>query len=157
MSGNPYSDMSGGNQFQPSQFGLGGGGDYEAARAKVQAPAMTLLITTAVFMVLRLVLLVLNLMGVGMIAAAGVNDPQNGQAMANAVGGTVGSIIALVCSGLVLFGAWKMKSLESRSMAMAASILAMIPCTSPCCLVGLPVGIWCVMTLNDPVVKAVYR
>ncbi len=50
-----------------------------------------------------------------------------------------------------------MKNLESRGLAMTAAVLAALPCISPCCIVGLPVGIWCINVMNDPVVKAVYR
>jgi hypothetical protein len=50
-------------------------------------------------------------------------------------------IVGLVMSGLILLGATRMKRLENYSLAVTVSILAMIPCTSPCCLLGLPFGI----------------
>ena len=40
---------------------------------------------------------------------------------------------------------------------MTATILAMIPCISPCCLLGLPVGIWSLVVLLDENVKASFR
>ncbi len=43
-------------------------------------------------------------------------------------------------------------------LCVAASVIGMIPCcTSCCCLVGLPVGIWSLMTLMDNDVKAAFR
>ena len=39
-------------------------------------------------------------------------------------------------------------------LAYTGAILSMIPCVSGCCLLGLPFGIWAVMTLNKPEVKA---
>ena len=51
----------------------------------------------------------------------------------------------------------KMKNLESYSFAMAASIIAMIPCIGPCCLLGIPFGIWSIVVLGDAQVKAAFR
>jgi hypothetical protein len=69
----------------------------------------------------------------------------------------VSGIIALLLSGLIFFGAMKMKKLESYGLAMAASIIAMIPCLSPCCLIGLPIGIWAVVVLVKPEVKSAFH
>jgi hypothetical protein len=40
---------------------------------------------------------------------------------------------------------------------MAASIIAMIPCVSPCCLLGLPIGIWALVVLMKPEVKSAFH
>jgi hypothetical protein len=37
---------------------------------------------------------------------------------------------------------------------MTAAILAMIPCLSSCCIVGLPLGIWALVVLSKPEVKS---
>jgi hypothetical protein len=55
---------------------------------------------------------------------------------------------------LVLIGAAKMQSLRSFEFAFAAAILAMIPCLTPCCVLGLPFGIWALVVLNKPEVKS---
>ena len=51
----------------------------------------------------------------------------------------------------------KMMKLEHRGLAYAASILAMIPCISPCCILGLPFGIWSLVVLADNDVKSAFR
>ena len=71
--------------------------------------------------------------------------------------GVVFGIIGLLVSGFIFYGALKMKKLESHGLAMAASIVAMIPCFSPCCLVGLPIGIWAVVVLSKPEVKDAFH
>jgi hypothetical protein len=38
---------------------------------------------------------------------------------------------------------------KGSTAAMTASILAMIPCVSPCCCIGLPIGIWCIIVLQQ--------
>ena len=62
--------------------------------------------------------------------------------------------VGLLMGAVVLFGALKMKNLENYGLAMAASIIAMIPCVSPCRLLGLPMGIWAVVGLSKPEVKS---
>lgn len=62
----------------------------------------------------------------------------------------------LVLNGLVVFGAWKMKNLQSYGLAMTAAILSCIPCCGPCCCLGLIPGIWSLILLNRPDVKAAF-
>jgi len=62
----------------------------------------------------------------------------------------IGGIVGVV----VLLGAGKMQKLESYQFALTASIMAMVPCISPCCLFGLPLGIWALVVLNKPEVKS---
>lgn len=65
------------------------------------------------------------------------------------------SLVIAALNGLILFGAIKMLRLQSRSLAMAACILAMLPCTSGCCcILGIPFGIWGLIVLNKPEVKS---
>jgi hypothetical protein len=66
--------------------------------------------------------------------------------------GAVNLLIAAL-NGFVLFGAIKMLRLQSHGLAMAASIVAMLPCQC-CCLLGLPFGIWALVVLNKPEVKS---
>ena len=68
-----------------------------------------------------------------------------------------GGIFGLIVAVVILIGAMKMKKLESYAFAMAAAIIAMVPCISPCCLLGLPFGIWALVVLGDGSVKAAFR
>jgi hypothetical protein len=56
---------------------------------------------------------------------------------------------------LVLAGGIQMRRLRSHSLAVAAAVLAMFPC-SPAFLLGLPFGIWAFVVLLDPDVKAAF-
>jgi hypothetical protein len=66
-------------------------------------------------------------------------------------------ILDILVGLVIFFGALKMQKLENHSLAMLASILAMIPCVSPCCLLGLPIGIWAANVLSRPDVKSAFR
>jgi len=63
------------------------------------------------------------------------------------------SFIGIIVAALIIFASLKMKELKQWGLAFTASILAMVPCISPCCIIGLPVGIWCLVVLTKPEVK----
>ena len=65
--------------------------------------------------------------------------------------------LGLALGVLLLAAGAKMKNLENYGLCTAASIIAMIPCFSPCCLLGLPIGIWALVVLNDPYVRSSFR
>jgi hypothetical protein len=69
----------------------------------------------------------------------------------------ISALIGIAVSGVILYGALKMRKLENHGMAMTSSILAMIPCVSPCCLIGLPIGIWALVVLTKPEVKNAFH
>ncbi len=74
--------------------------------------------------------------------------------------GTVGfvlGLIALAMSALVFAAGLQMKQLRNYGLAMVGSIAAMVPCVSPCCWIGLPIGIWALVVLSKPEVKAAFH
>lgn len=154
MSNDPF----GNNPYQ-SPMGVPNSGldSRSAALAKVQAPAMGLMVVSAVSIVVRLVMLLMSLMGVGMMAAAADNNANQGLAIGQMAGGLVGSIIGIAINGVTLFAGLKMKSLEQYGLVMTGVVLALIPCCSPCVFVGIPFGIWALVVLNDPIVKASFQ
>ena len=83
-------------------------------------------------------------------------------ALLEAVGflGTFGvafCIVGVVGGIFILLGGIKMRRLESYGLSMAASIVAMIPCLSACCLIGFPIGIWSLVILSKAEVKSVFH
>ncbi|TNE84422.1 MAG: hypothetical protein EP330_29865 [Deltaproteobacteria bacterium] len=70
----------------------------------------------------------------------------------------INSGISIIVGGLVAFGGVKLRSLQSPALVYAGSVLAMIPCCSgPCCCLGLPIGIWAIVTMQDEEVKAAFE
>lgn len=78
------------------------------------------------------------------------------QALSGPIGITMG-LLQIVVGGLIVFGAIMMKDLKYRPLAIAASILAIVPCVSLCCIIGLPFGVWSIVVLYSPEVKAAFR
>jgi hypothetical protein len=70
--------------------------------------------------------------------------------------GGIGSVIAALCSLVTTIGGMRMRAASNRGLAMTGAILGMIPCTNSCCLIGLPVGIWALVVLSNPDVKAAF-
>ena len=66
-------------------------------------------------------------------------------------------ILCLLPAAVVLVGAIKMKNLQNYGLAMTSAIIALIPCFSPCCVLGLPFGIWALVVLSDNRVKAAFQ
>jgi hypothetical protein len=66
----------------------------------------------------------------------------------------VGIGLSVVTGLITIFGAIQMMNLSGRGLAMAGSILSMFPFVSGCCCFGLPVGIWVLIVLTRPDVKA---
>ena len=165
MSSNPYGN--------PMGEGTGGA---EAARKKVLGPAIALMVVGVLTIIYSLyaglsALLVMAGMN-PMAAAQEAQFDQMAQAGQSAEqvemlrqfsmvmagpGGLVIALVALICGGLILLGAIKMKNLQSRGLAMTAAILGIIPCTSACCLLGIPFGIWGLVVMNDPNVRPYFK
>lgn len=158
------------SQFPETQTPIGG---PNPAADRVKGPAIGLIVTGALGILAALYGLFSNgmaMMGAGpqmqqmeaqldqMEGAEGV-DPAVFMKIMQA-GGAVGiamNIVGAIVSVVVIMGGLKMKNLESKGFATTASILAMIPCLSPCCVLGIPMGIWALVTLKDPAVQAAFK
>ena len=172
MSSNPYSTPTG--MFNSD------GGNTEFARSKVAAPAIALLVEGIIFVLLAIwgvVMAALSLAGLNPLvnsqreqfeqmqqqngAPAGASEfLETMMKMSETMQGPLGlvlNLIPLTIAFVVIFGALRMKNLRSYSLALASAILGMIPCFSPCCLVGLPIGVWAIVVLMDPTVKQSFR
>lgn len=127
-----------------------------AAVSQVQGPAIGLIVTAILGFIAQVAGLLMNILGVSM----GAMQSGRQEAWMNMFSGGLGiasSIFAMAIAGLILYGALKMKKLESYGWAMTASIIAMVPCFSPCCLIGLPIGIWALVVLSKPEVKGAFH
>ncbi len=77
--------------------------------------------------------------------------------IAEGAAGVAFCFVGLLVAGFIIYASLKMKTLTQWSLCVAASIIAMIPCISPCCIVGLPIGIWCLVVLTKPEVKTAFH
>lgn len=159
MSDNPYNAPGPVMPAQP-----GGNSGYAGERVKV--PAVGLMVGMGIGLVFQLLGLLQNVLvmaGVMPMAAPPENvDPAameqiRGIQMFSGGAGIAFAVIAIIVGVVVILGAIKMKNLESYTFSLTACILSLIPCVSPCCPLGLIFGIWGIVVLNDPQVKAAFR
>lgn len=68
----------------------------------------------------------------------------------------IAAAMGVLLGPLVIFGAVRMMKGRSHGLARTAAILVMVPCVSPCCVAGIPVGIWALVVLASPDVRAVF-
>ena len=120
----------------------------------VKLPGMLLMIYGAVTALGQLLFLALSFLGIGLNAVNGGNGAMAGM-MSGAIGVVVRLLMLVLC-GVIILGGMKMQKLQSYNLAMAAAVVALLPCSCPCCLIGIPLGIWALVVLMKPEVKAAF-
>jgi hypothetical protein len=116
--------------------------DQNAALSRIRLPATSLLVVGLIDAVSAIGIIVS-----GFFTGAFRMGPQEG----------IIGILALGASIVIIVGARRMRRARGLGLARAASVLAMLPCLSPCFLVGLPVGIWALVLLSLPETKSSFR
>lgn len=139
-----------------------GENSVEKARQMVQGPATGLMVTGILCGILAVVGLIGNLFGGGIQPPPGGVPPEMQpffDMMAQMQGpvAIISTLFGLAVSGLAVFAAQKLRALEGFVLTVVTVALLMIPCTSPCCCIGIPVGIWILVVLFKPEVKSAFR
>ena len=77
----------------------------------------------------------------------------------NPVGDTAVFVVMAIAGAVIIFGGARMLRLANYRLAMAASILSMIPCISclGCCGAGQAVGIWALVILSSADVRSSFQ
>jgi len=144
--------------------GAGVGFARDAALQKIKAPAVAMIVLA----ILNIVLSLWNLIKLiffppnlnqELAKYPQFQDPQI-QHMLQMFYGPIGigsAIFTLVMGIVILFGAVQMRKLENYVFALVAAILAILPCVSACCILGLPFGIWALVVMNKPEVKSQFK
>ena len=70
---------------------------------------------------------------------------------------TAWTAIGIALSAAVLIGSIQMMRGRSSTFSVIAAILAMIPCLGPCCVLGIPFGIWALVVLFDQDARASFE
>jgi hypothetical protein len=160
-SGTPQPTSSSGYQtaYQPIPGQASGqvpqGNQYYALQ-RVSGPAVSLIVTSVLALGLHMLGLMGTMLKVGVAAAAMNQHAMPGMFISGPIA-IINQGINIILYLIILIGAIKMKGLENYGFAMTVSIIALIPCISPCCILGLPFGIWSLVVLSDPIVKSSFK
>ena len=127
-----------------------------AAREAVSGPATALLVVAVLALMMALVMIPFN---IWLLASGAAEQIDRGGMDPNVV-----VFVRLIwhfalagASAYVCWGAVSMKRLANYSGARAAAIVAVIPCLGPCCVLGIPFGIWALNVLGRPEVRSSFE
>ena len=109
---------------------------------QVSGPSVGLLITGIVGGVFSLFILIALGFGMSFVSFWEWRHVEWYEDFIQGVVGMGSAVVGLIIAGFIIYAALKMREMKQWSLAVAASVLAMIPCISPCCIIGLPIGIW---------------
>lgn len=127
------------------------------ASRQVSGPATGLLVTGIIGVFFAGIGLIMNIIGMGISPFIRDEIPDRYVHFWEGSVGTASSFIGILVAAFIIFASLKMRELRQYELSIAASIIAMIPCISPCCILGLPIGIWCLVVLLRPEIKAAFK
>ena len=127
-------------------------------KARLQYPAIGLILVGAINILTGLLVILSTLINLGKGPTPQVieNPDRLLGYQAWVVTSTLSAVITIIVSPLIIYGAVQMLGARKYSMAKLAAVLSLIPCTSICCLLGIPAGIWGLVVLKKPEVKAAF-
>ncbi|MGD9161573.1 MAG: hypothetical protein PVG39_24380 [Desulfobacteraceae bacterium] len=122
---------------------------------KVKLPAIFLIVTAGLGILLNLFSIVSSMLGVGSMGSS----PELEKFAPWLTGSlTIAfSVIGIIIGLFIIFTSMKMMKMEKWGLALTGAIVAMVPCVSPCCILGIPFGIWAIVVLSNAEVKAAFK
>jgi hypothetical protein len=129
----------------------------EMALAAVKGPAIALIVVASLGIAYFLFSVIFGLVMGEPPRSIPSNTTPFARGLTEGMHGPLASLVSLFCAalnGFILFGALRMLKLRGHSLAIITCIVAMLPCVTVCCILGLPFGIWGVVMLNKPEVKS---
>ena len=125
----------------------------DAARSRLMAPAIVLIVLSAIGAILSL------FNAVSALTMEAFVDPNAPEFLRTIQENTVGPVAAvtqsffLIVNIFVIFGAISMIRVKTYAIAMAGAIAAMLNMGSCCCVPSLPFAIWALVVLTNTDVK----
>ena len=158
--GNPPSAVLAGSAppGMPPAVGVSWTGGPDPKRM-VLGPAVALLATAALDLAMTVFGLVAGASGFGAPMAFPGGTPPELEEFLEYLAGPVGmglNLFGILVNALVIWAGVRMMSLRNYGVCMAAAILAVVPCTAPCCCLGIGAGIWALVVLSRPEVKQAF-
>lgn len=127
----------------------------------VAGPAVGLIITAVLGAIFPIFGLLINALGAGLGAIAAEGSEQQIVNLISMGVGIFPAAAAIVMAAFIIYAALEMKKLRQWGLAVAASTLttvfSLFFCLNPCCVVGLPIGIWSLVILMRDDVRAAFQ
>lgn len=127
------------------------------AQAMVNGPSIFMMVLAIICIPLTLLGLAMNLFAGSLGSILKDLPPELAdQLIRDGAIGIAQNGLSLVANIVILIGAIKMRKCQSYGLAMTASILCIL-CDWGCCCLGLGAGIWSLVVLSKPEVKAAFQ
>ncbi len=153
---NPY-EQPGPFTPPPNPLYPGGSGGGVSPRDKVSTPATLLMVSAIVSLLFNIGNIGLQLLGIGFQAASHHGHHSGMEALFTGSISIVFASMAVLIQGVILYGSFQMQQLKGYTLSMVAAVMAVLPCSSLCCLFSMPVGIWAIIVLNDREVSEAFK
>ena len=127
----------------------------QAVQKMANGPAIFMMVLSGISIPFVLLGLVFSVLGGSAGFLDNLPSETREQLMLQGGAGIVQYSLSLIANIFILIGAIKMKNLRSYGLAVAASILSILFHCGCCCL-GLGAGIWALVILSKPEVKAAF-
>ncbi len=127
------------------------------ASRQVSGPATGLLVTGIIGAFFAGLGLIGSIVGMGIAPFIREEIPERYAEFWEGSVGAASFVVEIAVAAFIIYAALKMKDLKQWELSLAASIVAMIPCVSPCCIIGLPIGIWALVVLLRPDIKEAFH
>ena len=127
----------------------------QAVQQMVSGPAIFMMVLSIISIPLAILGLAFSVLGGSAGFLDNLPSDTREELMLQGGAGIVQYSLSLIANIFILIGAIKMKNLRSYGLAIAASILSILFQCGCCCL-GLGAGIWALVILSKPEVKAAF-
>lgn len=127
----------------------------QAVQQMVSGPAIFMMVLSIISIPITLFWLVVSVSGGSLGFLDNLPSDAREQFLLQGVAGIIQYSLSLIANIFILVGAIKMKKCQSYGLAMTAGILSILFHCGCCCL-GLGSGIWAIVILSKPEVKAVF-
>jgi hypothetical protein len=104
-----------------------------------------------------IVVAVLNVVVVGLIVVGHLTDLRTGEKDEYTVPSIFIHSASIIASVVILLGGIQMIRLQTWGLGIAASVLCLVPCISPCVIMGIPCGVWGLVVLCNAKVKESFQ
>jgi len=126
------------------------------ALSKIEAPAIGLVVGAGLGLVVSV-----GSMGVHALGVLGVPLVRGADERAfvflSTVWGVGISLVWIVLCAFVVWAGLGLRSLRSYPLGLAAAVISVLPCMAPCCPISIPFGIWALIVMHAPDVRAQFR
>jgi hypothetical protein len=117
-----------------------------------------LMIPASILLVLASIMLALILLSVpGQILRMRDIDTTTHEGQGELIGSILTLVVWIIITAAILWGSIAMLRLRSYRDSFVAAVLSVIPVCSPCFVLGIPFGIWAIIVLIRPEVRARFQ